>query len=150
MKISKSIPVLEDIDSFDISVQRLSAYWENRGMKFVERSETYLKGKRGNLLGNLFAFNMKNIISQIEIRKQPEKIECKLSINTIFQYITSSNKRFFQLELETFERYLLFDDLNEEAWQALAIKSKQQDIYISFVIYFFTGLSIAIVISVVL
>ena len=129
MRISKDIPTNESIDT---SIKKLCAYWEDRGMKFVRRSETSLEGKRGNLLGNLFSFNMKHVISQIEIKKKTQKIECKLIVNTVFQYMTESNKRFFWLELETFEKYLLFDDLNEEAWKALIEESKQQDF--SFVI----------------
>jgi hypothetical protein len=149
MKIGKCIPVVEGIDSFDISVQRLSAYWEGRGMKFIERSEFYLKGKRGSLLGNLISFDMKHIISKVEIRKEPQEIKCELWVNTIFQYMTKANKRFFQLELETFERYLLFDDLNEEAWQTLTNESKRQDL-LFILIFFIIGFGIAIIFSVML
>lgn len=125
MKITRDILIQENID---ISAQKLCIYWEDRGMKFVERSETYFKGKRGNLLGNLLSFNMKHIISQIEIRKKSHQIECNLSVNTILQYMTESNQNFFKLELETFEKYLLSGDLNKKSWVKLHKKSKQQDI----------------------
>ena len=125
MKITKDIFLQKSVD---VSIQRLCKYWQDRGMKFVKSSETYLKGKRGNLLGNLLSFNMKHIISQIEIEKKSNRIECNLSVNTILQHITESNRSFFVLELETFEKYLLSNDLNEKAWVEQQKKSTRQDI----------------------
>ena len=158
MKINKNIHINNNIDT---SIQRICDYWENRGMKIVERSHStssqtksqiYLKGKRGNLLGNLTSFKMENIISQIEIRKNLEYIECKLSIHTIFRYITNSNKKFFSLELETFEKYLLFNDLNKQAWKLLRIESKKEDtifVTIFVMIGFFIGFFTFIILSVI-
>lgn len=146
MKIIKSILIHEDID---IPLQKIAAYWKGRGMKFVECSETYLKGKRGSLLGNLTSFDMKHIISKVEIRKEAQEIKCELSVNTIFQYMTKINKRFFQLELENFERYLLFDELNEEAWQTLTKVSKDESI-VALLIAVLIGIVITIVIPILL
>ncbi len=145
MKVTRTILIGENVD---VSIRKLCTYWENRGMKFIRRSEAYLKGTRGNFLGNLLSFNMKHLICQIEIDKKQDRLECILSVNTILQYITESNYNFFELELETFEKYLLSNDLNQRAWQEQRKKSKQQDI--SFIFYYFFSTLVTVVVTALL
>ena len=133
-------------ENFEVSIRQLCSYWEKRDMKFIQCSETHLIGKRGNLLGNFFSFNMKHLIARIEIKRKNDCLGCILSINTVMQYITEANHDFFVLELETFEKYLLFNDLNQKAWQKQRQDSKQQSI--SFILYcFLSGFGGAIIIA---
>lgn len=125
MELSRDIAFQGSVDT---SIQNISTYWKNREMKFVECSETYIRGKQGSWLGNLFPFKMKKIISEVEIIKQPQNVRCKLTVNKFGQYITQSNRNFFDLELENFEKYLLLGTSDEDAWIIQRCQSKREHI----------------------
>lgn len=113
MRFSREIK----IEPNTIPINQKIKYWKTRGFKFQLNDNGFSEGKRGNLLGNLTAFNMKRIMATVIIyEKDSETLSVVLDVNTIFQILTKTNIEFFELELETFERSLLSNDELDEKW----------------------------------
>jgi hypothetical protein len=94
------------------------SYWQNRRVIFHDETERVLKGKRSNLLTNLVALDPAKISATLTITwMEPGSCDCILTVDTRFQWMTDWNKAFLQLEMATFESYLLYGDLNGEIWE---------------------------------
>lgn len=109
--------------------KQIVSFWESRNIKFQNISENEFIGKRGSIIGNLFSYNMQNLITKLSVRIiNTNEIICELDIKTIFQQITNWNKEYWQLELDTFETYLLNNDLLENNWEEYYKRSKKLNI----------------------
>jgi hypothetical protein len=69
---------------------------------------------------------MSKLMSGITISVSPQnEVECQLQVNTIFQIITDYNKAWWNLEMETFETFLLRNDEQEERWKVFRANHKR-------------------------
>jgi hypothetical protein len=126
MKITKTIRISEWNDS---TRQKIANFWEGRKIRFCENSDSGLIGRRGSIFGNILSFDMKNLITNIVIKKDSDsEIICEININTIFQQITRSNKEYWELELKTFESVLRYDDDREDEWKEYLKNAKKSSI----------------------
>lgn len=108
--------------------QKTISFWKQRHMTFTETSGDTLRGKRGSLWGNLLSFDMGKLCTTLTIAKTSEnEVRCVLDANTMFQTITEWNEAFWRYELETFESYLLRNDLQEAAWKLFEEARKKAD-----------------------
>lgn len=107
---------------------QIISFWNDRGINLVENSKQELIGCRGNILGNIASYNMAKIITKLTIKVTGKQIYCEFNINTVFQFITSSNRKYWELELETFESVLLTKDYLEEQWENYKVTSKTSNI----------------------
>lgn len=81
-------------------------YWKAKKFK-CDIDSNSIKGKRGNILGNLTSFDMTNLICKLNVDFRNEKrIHTELHINGKFQDITDINLWDFKLELILFHRML--------------------------------------------
>jgi hypothetical protein len=98
-------------------IQRSVDFWSRRGFVFEKVSEKSLFGKRGSLLGNLFAMRMEKLRTKLYISiLQESEIHCLLDIDTTGQFITETNKEHWKMELNTYETFLLRNDEQTEKW----------------------------------
>lgn len=113
--LAKTINVL----SWDEATQqKAKKFWAKNGIKFTEESEHLLKGSRGDRLSNLISYNPRKVISTLTITNlEPTKIDCVLVVNTMGQHWTDWNKAFLELEMKTFQSYMLDDDELEALWK---------------------------------
>jgi hypothetical protein len=98
--------------------QKAINYWARRGIIFGETEGNILTGKRGSLLGNFFSYNMSKLITKLSISVSAYNVlTCTLDVNTVMQGITQRNIEYWNLEMDTFESYLLTNDEQIENWQ---------------------------------
>lgn len=106
---------------------RMMSFWMGRGFIFTETSDNIV-GTRGSIWGNLFSFDMSKLIAKLTISvDSSNRCECILEINTILQDITSSNERYWLLELDTFESFTLSGDMKADEWARYKMQSKKAD-----------------------
>lgn len=106
------------------------AFWQGRGISFDEVTDSYFKGHRGSVWGNLTSFDMSKLITDLTLTispMEPYKVICSLDVDTRFQIVTDWNKEYWQLELDTFESYLLHGDQKKGEWDQLRKESKALD-----------------------
>jgi hypothetical protein len=107
------LPIWDEFTRF-----KMIDFWSRRRIEFSESSENTLKGKRGSLLGNITSFDMSKLMSELTITISAEnRVHCELEVNTFMQIITEYNKAWWNLEMETFESYLLQTDEQDERWR---------------------------------
>jgi hypothetical protein len=103
----------------DVVRRKAIDFWSRRGISFFESSETTLVGRRGSIFGNLVSFNMSDLLSSLWINiSLKNEVHCVLDVDTILQRITEYNRAWWDLEMETFESFLLRSDEQEAKWQA--------------------------------
>jgi hypothetical protein len=101
-------------------------FWSRRRIKFSETSSHTLVGTRGSWLGNLISYDMSKLKSELMITVSPaNELRCRLKINTLMQIITEYNKAWWNLEMESFESYLLETDEQEERWERFSANNKK-------------------------
>lgn len=143
MIIEKTIEIPNNDESIG---QKIISFWESRDVKFNDISLNEYFGNRGSLFGNMFSYNMKKLITSVNIKiKDNNEINCKLDINTKYQHITDWNKEYWQLELETFENILLNNDSLEGKWKVYFKKSKKMNFLWTIGIVALTIISLRIV-----
>ena len=97
--------------------QKAIHFWSKRGVAFMRSEGNTLSGKRGSLLGNLFSYDMSKLISKLSISVSSDnELTCILDVNTVMQGITERNKEYWDLEMDTFESFLLRNDEQTENW----------------------------------
>jgi hypothetical protein len=101
-------------------------FWSRRRVKFSDTFGNVLIGRRGNLLGNITSFDMSKLISKLTITVSTEhEVHCVLKVNTVMQIITEYNRAWWNLEMETFESYLLQSDEQDERWEKFEVNNKK-------------------------
>ncbi|HEX8550627.1 MAG TPA: hypothetical protein VF681_03630 [Abditibacteriaceae bacterium] len=101
-------------------------FWSRRRITFSETSGNTLIGKRGNLLGNLISFDMSKLIAKLTITvSDKNEVHCILDINTVYQQITEYNRAWWDLEMDTFESFLMRNDEQEEKWKKFGVHYKK-------------------------
>ena len=115
------IPMWDDFARF-----KMNDFWSRRRIEFSESLDNTLKGKRGSLLGNITSFDMSKLMSELTITVSAEnQVHCVLKVNTFMQIITEYNKAWWNLEMETFESYLLQTDEQDERWEKFKSNDKK-------------------------
>jgi hypothetical protein len=107
------------IPTWDETIRsRAKAFWTNKHIAFTEESEYLLAGRRGNRICNLVSYDPTKLVATLTITSlERSKIDCVLAVNTSFQLMTDWVKALLELEMATFESYLLDDDPKEELWK---------------------------------
>ena len=101
-------------------------FWSRRRITFSETSANTLVGTRGSLFGNLFTFDMSKLIANLKITaSEQNELHCVLHVNTVFQWITEYNRAWWNLEMETFESFLLQEDEQGEKWKKFGVGHKK-------------------------
>ena len=98
--------------------QRSISYWTDQGFQVKETSPYTLIGKRGNLIGNLISFDMKNLMANLAITwdEDNQLLHMSFRVNTVMQQITEWNEEYWKLEMDSFESCLLNGDKKEQTW----------------------------------
>ena len=118
------IPIWDEFTRF-----KMVDFWSRRRIEFSESSGNILKGKRGSLLGNITSFDMSKLMSELTITVSAEnQVHCVLNVNTFMQIITDYNKAWWDLEMETFQSYLLQADEQDERWRRFRANDKKASI----------------------
>lgn len=116
MIISKKFKLEEWNDSTE---EKILSFWVQRNIKFDTSIKNHYEGKRGSLWGNLNSFDMSKLSTKINImRNDNNEIICQLEVMTFGQIITKKNKKYWELELESFESAMLKNDYKEAEWEA--------------------------------
>lgn len=106
--------------------EKAIGYWTRRRIIFSETSGDTLIGKRGNLVGNLTSFDMSKLMAHLTIKNSSDnEVSCVLVVNTVMQSVTDYNKAWWDLEMDTFESYLLRNDEQEEKWRKFGAAHKK-------------------------
>jgi hypothetical protein len=115
MRIEKSF----FIPQWDETIrQRVLDFWSRRNIVFKKITGDTLIGKRGNLWGNLTSFDMSKLMAELSIKVSSEnRISCVLEVNPFMQHITDWNKAWWNLEMESFESFLLNGNEQVEKWK---------------------------------
>ena len=101
----------------DVIRTKAKAFWAERRITFTEESAHVLAGRRGSLAFNLISFDPTRLMATLTITSlEPSKIDCVLTVNTFGQAMTDWNKACLNLEMATFESYLVDNDRKEELW----------------------------------
>ena len=114
MRIKKTFLV----PTWDESLTQKSIdFWSKREIVFEKKDGNVLYGRRGSLLENLFSYDISKLISKLSISvSSNNELTCILDVNTVMQGITERNKEYWNLELDTFESFLLRNDEQIENW----------------------------------
>lgn len=115
LEISKTIPQ----EWTEESVAKVKAYWSGRGFEFSHDHNSTLSAKRGFILWNLITYNMARLATVLTICPgTSNQISVTMKVCTMWQIITEWNRKYFDLEMETCESFLLTGDLREIEWAA--------------------------------
>ena len=114
-----------EIPKWDDVVRRKAVdFWSRRGVSFFDQTECTLAGRRGSILGNLISFKMSDLLSSLWIGISPKnEVHCVLDVDTILQRITEYNRTWWDLEMETFESFLLRNDEQEAKWRLFLLSN---------------------------
>ena len=118
------------------SRRKVVEYWADRNVRFMHVSENELVGTRGSLLGNMVSPQMQDVLTtmKVEVTESKECV-CVLDIATTFQIITSWNRRYWQLELDTFESFLLRGERRQAEWASYSTRANKADCLTSIAIF---------------
>jgi hypothetical protein len=101
-------------------------FWTRRRIKFTETIGDTLIGTRGSLFGNLTSFDMGKLSSKLSISVSPQNtLYCLLEVNTFMQKITEYDQAWWDLEMKTFESFLLESDEQEARWKEFNTNHKK-------------------------
>lgn len=89
-----------EFDNESINIKDISLnYWESRYFK-CRINNNKLTGKRGNIMGNLFSFNMTKLMCDLNVEfLNDKKVIVELIVHGKFQDITEVNLADFKLEM---------------------------------------------------
>jgi len=105
--------------------QRVTTFWQGRGVAFSEVTTGRLRGHRGSLWGNLTSYDMGKFLANLTISQVgPTELLCQLDVDTRGQDITEWNRAYWGLEMDTLESFLLHGDQKEEEWEQFLKESK--------------------------
>lgn len=81
-------------------------YWGSHGFKLRAHGST-LAGRRGSLWWNLVAFDVVRLKTDLTLVMQPDRVRCKLELNSSFQLLFEGDLRKLQQELLLWRKDLL-------------------------------------------
>lgn len=97
--------------------QKAKVFWKSHGFTFTEDSEYLLFGRRGSILSNLTTYNPTKLLSTLTVTSlEPSTIDCAVVVDGFNQIWTEWDQACLELEMATFENYLVFGDDRAELW----------------------------------
>ena len=100
LELRQSVAIAEWNESVK---QRILLYWQEHEFVFSESEGDILRGRRGNMRGNMTSFNMRKLLATLTVsRPSTMEILCVLEVNTIWQIISPANQATLQTEVDTF------------------------------------------------
>jgi len=107
------------LPSFDEARRfQFKKYWEDRAFKFILNDGNLHLARRGSFFKTLFSMNPQCLETKLTATWMPDKeLECVMEINIAMQQITEWHKAFLELEMITFESYMLNDDKKKSLWR---------------------------------
>jgi hypothetical protein len=84
------------------------AFWESRGFRCAPAGEDRVVGRRGDWFGNLFSFDIKRLVCDLDVRRDGARgWSIRLLLEGAFQVLTEWNVGELMLEPLLFRRALL-------------------------------------------
>lgn len=109
--------------------RKLIAFWSGRHFRFSDASAERLAATRGNILWNLFSFDMTRVRADLRINSpQSHGIDLTLVEHTAFQQVTEWNRAFWDLEMATCESFLLRGDTRDAEWREFTKGNRKANI----------------------
>lgn len=107
------VPYLDEARRF-----KIENYWLDHGFDFTEFSQENFRGSRGGIIKNLFALESSKLWSYLDIvwLRSAGRLDCKMRVNYVFHDLTEWDRIFLNLEMATFESYMLNDDKKVRLW----------------------------------
>ncbi len=100
-------------------------FWSVRGFRFSQSMTESLKARRGTKIGNL-SFNMTHIPATLSIeRVSVQSVLVTLKIDTREHALTEWNYKWWSLEMEFFESFLLVGDDQSNRWDVFQLAYKK-------------------------
>lgn len=117
--------------------QQIISFWSARGFSFSQESGDTIVGTRGSIWGNLTSFDMSKLISTLTVSINDSACcTCTLDVYTIAQTITPWNAAHWQLELDTFENWILYGNAMEHEWAELQNASAKSNLlWVSIIVF---------------
>lgn len=106
IKLDFAIPLLSENEVVNQSLE----YWKEQGF-VCKRLNENISGARGSIKGNKTAFDMRKILSTIEIDTNGKVVSCTMNVNGIYQMFSAWNLTAFQLDLLLFRKHLIGENL---------------------------------------
>lgn len=126
MNISKEISVTYNTQ---LTPDKIISFWKSRGFSLKKSTGTTFIFKRGNLIGDLFSYNMKHLINKLTINILPNnKLSLEMNILALGRPLTSLNEEYWHLEMKTFEYALLSNNYLEKEWEDYLARTKVSSI----------------------
>jgi len=114
-----SVGTLLKLPSFDEARQfQLKKFWQERGFTFALTDSNLLLARRGSFVQTLFSMNPQVLETKLTATwSEAKELECLMEINLFLQQVTEWHKAFLELEMITFENYMLHDDKKSALWR---------------------------------
>ena len=107
------------LPSFDEARRfQMKKFWEERGFKFILTDGNLHLARRGAFFKTFFSMNPQCLETKLTATWMGAKeLECLMEVNLAMQQITEWHKAFLELEMITFESYMLNDDKKTSLWR---------------------------------
>ncbi len=106
---------------------RAMQYWRERGVRFGASTGEMLRGRRGSLWGNGWGLSIQRFRTKLTIAHgEDRRLTCVLDVDPTLASISRSCRNFLELELATFESWLLRGDEQPEAWARLRADNRRR------------------------
>lgn len=105
-------------------------FWQARGVRFVEVTDSRMVGRRGSLWWNAVTFDMSKLRSDLTVTIDAGTglVACTMRVNTILQSITAMNRRYWREEMDVFESVLVRNDDRASEWTEFQRESKKASV----------------------
>jgi hypothetical protein len=120
MLINKSIIMNWDEET----ISKVRQYWEERGFRLESKDVTTFSGTRGDWLSTLISVRHSHVRTKLLISHDRNRLDCSMQVDSRIRTVTLWHRRRLELELATFESFLLTGDRLPEAWDDYHRKSK--------------------------
>jgi hypothetical protein len=120
---SLKLPSFDEARSF-----QFKKYWQDHGFKFILTDSSLLLARRGAFVKTFFSMNPRHLQTKLTANWTEEKeLECVMEINLFLQQTTEWHKAFLELEMITFESYMLNEDKKASLWRDFEEDLRQAD-----------------------
>lgn len=112
----------------DARRSQMKRFWEERGFKFILTDEKLHLARRGTFVKTFFSTNPQFLETKLTATwSQERELECIMEVNLFMQQISEWHKGFLELEMITFESYMLNDDRKTPVWRQFEEDMRQAD-----------------------
>ncbi len=116
LRVERSFGIPEDYQPASIE------FWTRRGFRMKQYPTGALEGRRGNLLGDLFSFNMSHPRATLRIcQSEQGELQCTIVIPSLGHKPTDWNVAWWNLELILFGEFLRTKDHGAERFEGFRL-----------------------------